>query len=356
MEVRGKCRIVLLRSVNQPWPSARGVSSRLERIYRDWSDEKTTVKCLRIPYQGFRATLLREIRENNLIGIRTFYVVIDTHLSLLELGQCLSFASPSSSFALHLFGDCLVRKTELGQFAQSVSSLKGLVFAASEIMRTEFLAIFPDISVIPFPVDDAYFRKKRRTCVGDAAYVGRICPEKGVPELVSWMESHPGIPFRIFGHWPGKVSLFHGMPEAERGRSLRELENKIASSGTRVESWASDRRGAECLSSLGMMITFSRFTLEEFGLAIAEALASGCPVVCTDWMGHREFREAPFLTLLPVTDTVIETTGLEEKLHALRRLPFRERKKIRRWARSRFSREAVSEKLLHYYRKSFSSP
>ncbi|MFP3138247.1 MAG: glycosyltransferase family 4 protein [Nitrososphaeria archaeon] len=152
-----------------------------------------------------------------------------------------------------------------------------LVVTPSEYSRRTLLSMVPAANavVVQPGVDDAFFSgpAARPDARFDGIAVNRMAPEKGIYDLVEiWsmvVRRLPGAKLAVHGHPTGILGDWLG-----RVRSMG-LERNIEYLGTTsVEELARDLRRSK--------VFLFPSHLEGFGIAVAEAMASGLPVVCYD--------------------------------------------------------------------------
>jgi glycosyltransferase involved in cell wall biosynthesis len=118
------------------------------------------------------------------------------------------------------------------------------------------------VSVVPHVVRE--FAERSGAADGTHALVaGRLAPEKGVEVAIAACRA-AGVPLVIAG----------GGPEEARLRAL------AAGADVRFEGWVREERLAELRAGAGLALVPSR-SAETFGLAAAEAMAAGVPVVAS---------------------------------------------------------------------------
>lgn len=128
-----------------------------------------------------------------------------------------------------------------------------------------------DITVVPMGVDTGVFAPQAP--VRSGAYVvsvGSSAPRKNLPTLVDAL----GVAAE---HIPGLTLVRVGDPLTE---SLRARLAQILGGRVVEEGLADDRRLAGLYAGALALLLPSR--LEGFGLPVLEAMACGCPVVCSD--------------------------------------------------------------------------
>ena len=116
------------------------------------------------------------------------------------------------------------------------------------------------VETIPCGVEDAFARLPLAAGTY-ALYVGRIAPEKGIERLLRWSA---GLPCDL---------VLAGAGDPTYGAALRRI------GGPRVR-WAGPLQGDDLLAAYAgaRLLVFLPY-LEEFGLAVLEAMAAGKPVV-----------------------------------------------------------------------------
>ncbi len=108
-----------------------------------------------------------------------------------------------------------------------------------------------------------------RSCASYALVVSRLAPEKGVDVAIDACRP-PGIPLVIAGDGPERAAL-----EA-RAAGARA----VAGAGVRFAGHVDDAELAELRARAAIALVPSR-SAETFGLAAAEAMAAGLPVVAS---------------------------------------------------------------------------
>lgn len=197
-------------------------------------------------------------------------IVISPH-GCLET-WALSYKSKKKRIALMTYQGMLLRSASLfyATSSQELASIRGLGFQQP-------------VAVLPNGVDvDSTFRR-RRGCAVDKKilFLSRIHPIKGLRDLIeAW-----GIVRR-----PGwKIIIAGGDADGHR----RELEDLITASGLREDfnfiGHVEGRRKQACfgIASIFILPSYS----ENFGIAIAEALANGVPVITTTGTPWRDLTD-----------------------------------------------------------------
>lgn len=151
-----------------------------------------------------------------------------------------------------------------------------LLHATTVVEEGNLSRLVPDVpvAVIPNGVDVPPLediRPRAGSAVRNALFLGRLYPVKGLPMLVeAWSQVHPRS-------WKLTIA---GPDEAGH---RKQLEQQISASGlSGVISFAGQVSGREKTSLLAAADLFILPThSESFGMAIAEALAHGVPVLTT---------------------------------------------------------------------------
>jgi glycosyltransferase involved in cell wall biosynthesis len=112
------------------------------------------------------------------------------------------------------------------------------------------------------------------------AFTGRLVPHKGVDDLVRALARLPeDVALLVIGNGPG-------LGEVNSLARRLKVEHRI-----RLCPWVSDADLPRYLRAADLFVFPSTNRLEGFGLAVAEALASGLPAVIADIPGVREVIE-----------------------------------------------------------------
>ena len=192
--------------------------------------------------------------------------------------------------------------------------------------------------VVPNPVDVARFGPPRRRTAGPVRLVavGRLIPGKGFDVLLEALAL-----VRAEGH---DVTLKLAGTGPLEGELLRLRERLGVRDAVRFLG-ALDREGvAEILTRSDVFVSASR--IETFGVAIAEALCAGLPVVATRVGGVPEVIPESCGVLVPVDDVPALAAGIAEMAASLSRY---DPQRIAGAARQRYSYEAVGARLAQVY-------
>lgn len=164
-------------------------------------------------------------------------------------------------------------------------------------------------AVLPLPVDQEIFYPRaeastldfrRRWSISENAklllYVGRINVQKNLHSIIrilpeirqEFPDTHLMIVGKEDGIQFGEFDLSNEGYECQLRDYARELgvEDYI--------TWAGPLHGEDlalAYSSAEILVNLSLYHRENFGLALAEAMSSGTPVVCSDWGGFRDIVE-----------------------------------------------------------------
>jgi len=140
----------------------------------------------------------------------------------------------------------------------------------------------------PFPPDDVGNRRREQSIL----FVGRLDPRKRVVELIRWFLNSSGRPER-------KLVI---VGSQSKGRYARNVEELLRRAGARIQREVdiSDLDLQRLYAAAGCLVITS--WSEGEGIVALEALASGCPVVCT----------RPIAKLLKKDFPEVEVTGFDD--------------------------------------------
>ncbi|MGC9084457.1 MAG: glycosyltransferase [Anaerolineae bacterium] len=163
-----------------------------------------------------------------------------------------------------------------------------LVVTLSEDARRNLSEMAPAVNaVVVHPgVDDAFFSGQPERPQSDyhGIAVNRIAPEKGVYDLVDiWstvVRRRPGARLAVVGHSTGMLDQWIAEIRS------RGLERNVVYLGTMNSS------GVAAMHRRSKIFLFPSHR-EGFGIAVAEAMASGLPVVCYDIPPMNEVFRSP---------------------------------------------------------------
>jgi glycosyltransferase involved in cell wall biosynthesis len=198
-------------------------------------------------------------------------------------------------------------------------------------------------TVIPLGVDLPTMPTRSYSTSGSLKllFLSRIHPKKGIHLLLYAVEA-------LAAERPGIELIVAGDGEA---RYRAELENKVRgmqlSSSVRFTGLLEGRKKKEVLEEADIFVLPSYH--ESFGIAVAEAMAYGLPVVITDAVALGE-------DVLAADAGLVSRVGSSQALtEAIRELmdPAKRREKglnARRLVEQRFSRETLASSLVAFYR------
>ena len=189
-------------------------------------------------------------------------------------------------------------------------------------------------TVVPNIVDVELFDRPDRCHEGTVVVsVATLNPAKGMIELVQAVERLPEVQLRIIGDGPQR----------------RQLE-VIAANNPRIVMLGSQPRDRIAEEFAGADAFALASHAETFGVACAEALASGLPVLTTACGGPQEFIDDSNGVVVPVGDVDALTEGLDRVLARSW-----DREQIAGRARSQFAAGPVVDQLEAVYRKAIAN-
>ncbi len=343
--------IVLLRSRRDPWPSTRQVTAIWRSIYLSWRARGARVRIVILPdsreAQKELAAVVKMIRRHT--GV-VHVVALEHTVPYGALSFLAAWLEPGKArFHLHLFADVLDRLEELRQMESGLAGFQLSLYAASHLVKdpVDHTLTSHSAQLLPFPVRELFFEaplaRRRRGPPPRLAYVGRLNADKGVLRLLEWWARRPadGAELWLVGAPDAALDVAAG----GRARAMRRHERLLRAlarptPGLKVMPFHSPARLTKLLGEVDAVVSTSTFQYEEFGLAVAEAMAMGLPALVTDWGGHKLFLEAPLTRRLSIAASEQELEG---------HMPWLARPRStaeqRRWARERFSSSAVERRL-----------
>ncbi len=180
--------------------------------------------------------------------------------------------------------------------------------AAASAVAREDVRVVPFAVALPPPLPEG-----ARLAEGPILFVGRFADVKGVAELFAAIglvtRARPGARFVVAGGLPDN-------PRAERRwreRFLREA-GPNGEAATRFAGWC-DRAALDALYRDAALLVAPSWT-ETFGLAVAEAMAHGVPIVASDVPALRERVPPDAGRLVPPRDPTALADAILELLAA----------------------------------------
>lgn len=210
-----------------------------------------------------------------------------------------------------------------------------VVISVSETLRSRLARYGIASTVIPNIVDVELFNQPARRHKGTVVVsVATLNPGKGMVELAHAIEHVPGVQLRVIGDGPQRGAL-----EA----LAADNPNSIVLLGTQPrERIAEELAGADAFA----LASHS----ETFGVACAEALAAGLPVLTTACGGPQEFIDDDNGVVVPVGDIEALADGLRRVLERSW-----DREEIAWQARSRFAAGPVVDQVEAVYRQAIAN-
>lgn len=217
-----------------------------------------------------------------------------------------------------------------------------LIHVTSEAERADVrrAGLRQPVAVVPFGVDvPAHCPDRGPTGPMTALFLSRIHPIKGILDLVrAWARVRPAG-WRLVISGPDECGH---RSEVARAIAEQGLDDVVAIGGPR---WGRDREEIVAAADLFVLPSHS----ENFGLAIAEALAQGVPVLTTRGAPWRSIQEAGCGWWVPVGEQGLET-GLTEACGLSREALLHMGRLGWRMMRDQFSWETCSTMLAAVYR------
>jgi glycosyltransferase involved in cell wall biosynthesis len=137
----------------------------------------------------------------------------------------------------------------------------------------------PDrIAVVPNGLDDAPFaaaraRRHEKTTPVRILFIGLLCEEKGVHDIISSMRLVPDAEFVFVGEWASAE---------DRERAMQKLHADGTASRAHFAGVVSGDEKYDILVSSEIYVFPTFWVYEGHAVSTVEALAAGLPIVCTD--------------------------------------------------------------------------
>ena len=338
-------KILLIRSRDKSgWHSQNQVHRQLEKAYRTAFPESCSV------IESADGRLVRRLSLESADRI----VLLDHHLDFSRLANGLKpLLASKPGLNVHLFADFLTRPGQISAALALKSRLKVKFFVASRWMKAEVLKKIPgaDVAVLPSPVSDVFFE----TPLGKPAkrlprwvYAGRIHPDKGLDQFLEHLLRLDALPFQfeILGDWSdNRYESWSATPDdfAFRQKKLKSLIDVL---GLKPRLMRTESSLADSFRDFDAFVFPSIFKCEEYGYALAQALAAGKNCWISDWRGHRDFSGCPGVRMIRVLESeAIPRLDFHEAFQSgnssARALPA----EIRSWAYRNHSVAAAAAKL-----------
>ena len=319
-----KIKIGVLYSSEKPrWGSCVSISANLRASYAKLENDYE-IHWLPIDSEKYQNDLclgngyIMGFAEGILKSKITKICFIDHHLKILPLLQALKIIEPQKWSKLekifHVYGDFTYFALDWQQTSPLLIGSHTALLCASDRQK-DLVSFFErevvpgSVSVCPFPVDSEFFRfseKKRnqwRKKLGLAGehltlYAGRLSLQKGVLAAIREFQKlgaeKNNVVFAIAGTCDdiGSPTMAGQLPAGYFQQRFDEVLSTLAKSlRGRIRILGNlDRNelsGLYCAAD--SFISFSLYHDEDFGMAPAEALATGLPALLSDWGGYSSF-------------------------------------------------------------------
>ncbi len=293
-------RVIVFISQNSLWQSHTQVRTNLQRAYRDHLGKNFDVVVKKVPVSGLEKSFwMRLVKKSFKSPDRLHLVCLDGGLPYQTITTWGQWMNPETTmFHVHVWSDVMFRQAEFIDALLHLEGFKGALHVCSRPMQ-RLLEVWLGGGCYHqhmIPLSTVHFEPLRQHGSSPKpkriSFVGRINVDKGVDSLLAWWRASPlKCELKLFGA-PSYENELSWEPETFLDRQ-RELERSLSTSGISYRKLKSPRQVAAKLQASDVAITCSTFMYEEFGIAVAEAIAAGCPVVVSDWGGHRTFAKAP---------------------------------------------------------------
>lgn len=231
-------------------------------------------------------------------------------------------------------------------YQRTALSRVDLIHVTSEAERIDVrrAGLRQPVAVVPFGVDvPAHCPDRGPTGPMTALFLSRIHPIKGILDLVqAWARVRPAD-WRLVISGPDECGHREDVARAIAEQGLGDV---VAIEGPR---WGRDRE--ECVAAADLFVLPSHS--ENFGLAVAEALAQGVPVLTTHGAPWRCIAEAGCGWWVPVGERGLEA-GLRQACGLDRKGLLEMGRRGWRMMRGQFTWETCSARLAEVYRWSCS--
>ena len=168
-------------------------------------------------------------------------------------------------------------------FVRFLLSRVSLAVVEGQCLKGVFQGLVPAerIRVMPNSVDELPFREARKRLANKAnsdtlkriLFVGLMCPEKGVRDIIAAIPQVPAAHFVFAGEWPSAQDETEVLDFLHQNRVAdRVTFTGVVSGPAKFDLF--------CSSDIFVFPTY--FVYEGHAVSSVEALAAGLPIICTD--------------------------------------------------------------------------
>ena len=341
------------------WASHTQVRTNLQHAYRDQLGNKFDVVIKKVPVSGLEKSFWMRLVEQSFRSLdRVHLVCLDGGLPYQTTTTWGQWMNPKTTvFHFHVWSDVMIRQAEFIDALLQLEGFKGALHVCSRPMQRLLEAWLGGASYHQhmIPLSAVHFEplRQRRPTPGlkRVSFVGRINVDKGLDTLLTWWRTTTlDCELQLFGA-PSYENELSWEPETFMQRQ-RELESSLNTCGIAHRKLKSTREVAAKLQASDGAVSCSTFMYEEFGIAVAEAIAAGCPVIVSDWGGHQTLAKAPGVFTVPVRCSPFPSVNPRDLEKVMRRVFSMNQIELealrvanRKWARQHLSNVAVGKGL-----------
>ncbi len=259
-------------------------------------------------------------------------------------------------FHFHIWSDVMIRQREFMETLVQLAGFNGAIHVCSHSMQLLMERWLGSASYHQhmIPLNSEHFKNthlKSPSKKKQLTYFGRINIDKGLDYLVRWFQlNNDKCQLKLYGK-PSYEQELSWRPGTFRSRQIR-LENDLKKNGIKYKFLNSRLKIVKALNESWLVVSCSTFIYEEFGLAVAEAIAAGRPVLISNWGGHKAFSSAEGVFYISVKTKLFPHVCIKSLDENLEKLLNSSEVKLkgygrtnRQWAKKNLTIEIIGRKI-----------
>ncbi len=316
-----KARTLVLTTHTDYWASLTSISTNLTAAYKNVAGE--SISFLTVSSESLeedvwmRKEYISDLAKKIVKEKFDRIIMKDSHQHIPHLVAGIQAAYPEGNgpeWIIHLYGDFSLRAADWFHAGDILKGASVRFICASHAQKklVDHFSVSKNTAVIPYPVDGDFFRfdpklRKKKTNEKILLYTGRLSQQKNINALLATFAkldqsfrlilagSYDDIGSQTLGMIPPLGFSFHSI-QTYLHSLPRDVQNRIQFVGNKTPL---ELKRLYCEADV--FVSLSLYHDEDYGMSLAEALATGLPSVVTGWGGYLDIAERSEITsIIPV--------------------------------------------------------